>query len=90
MALRLSAGLGLGGSKHCNSDVSRLCHRLSQRLYSFEFMHGLRIEVRLSTAGARPHGDTLDNQEIRTFAKASRHVLQLNFVAAAVGASGFN
>jgi len=90
LALRLSEGFGLGGSEHCDSDASRLCHRLSQRLNSFEFMHGLRSEVRLSTAGARPHGDTLNNQEIRAFAKASRHVLQLNFVAAAVGTSGFN
>ena len=90
MVLRLSEGLGLGCGERRDCDIARFGDRLPQCLDALKFVHGLCREVGRSAAGAGPHRNALYNQEIRTLAEASCHVLQLNFGAAALGTCAFN
>jgi hypothetical protein len=50
-------------------------------------MHSLRRKIRLSTARARPHRNALNDKEVRPLTENSRHILQMNLTAVAVGAS---
>jgi hypothetical protein len=49
-------------------------------------MHRLCRRIRLSTARARPHRNALNHKEVRPLAENSRHILQMNLTAVAVGA----
>jgi hypothetical protein len=49
-------------------------------------MPRLRRKIRLSTARARPHRNALNDKEIHPLAENSRHILQMNLTAVAVGA----
>jgi hypothetical protein len=53
-------------------------------------MHRLRRKIRLSTARARPHRNALNDKEVRPLAENSRHVLQINLIATAMGADVLN
>jgi hypothetical protein len=49
-------------------------------------MHRLRREIRLSTARTRPHRNALNHKKIHPLSENSRHILQMNLIAPAVGA----
>jgi hypothetical protein len=72
--------------EHSNRNIPRHCHRLTKSFDSLQLMHRLRREIRLSTTRTRPHRNALNHKEVRPLAENSRHVLQMNLTAVAVGA----
>jgi hypothetical protein len=48
-------------------------------------MHGLRREIGLTAARARPHGDVLDHQQVLAFAEAPCDMFELNRPGTAMG-----
>jgi hypothetical protein len=53
-------------------------------------MHRLYRKIRLSTTGTRPHRNALNDKKVRPLPENSRHVLQMNLTAVAVGADILN
>jgi hypothetical protein len=72
--------------EHSNRNIPRHCHRLTKGFDSLQLMHRLRRKIRLSTARARPPRNALNDKEVRPLAENSRHILQMNLTAVAVGA----
>ena len=53
-------------------------------------MHRLRREVGLAARRTRPQRNAFDYQQLRTFAEASRNVLQVNLAGATLRAATFS
>jgi hypothetical protein len=81
-----SEKLGSCLCERIHRNIPRHCHKLTKVFDSLQLMHRLRRKIRLSTARARPHQNALNHKKIRPLAEDSRHGLQMNLTAVAVGA----
>ena len=75
--VRSMKGLCVCGFKRSYMHRATDGHGLAKRFDALELVHGLRGEIGLTAARARPHGDALNDQERGPLAEAARDVLEL-------------
>jgi hypothetical protein len=86
---RLSSGQRVCRLKGHYRDRAFHGQRLAKRLDALDLVHSFRGEVGLAAFGARPHGNSLDDEQAGALAKTARDMLELNAVAAAMRAVMF-
>jgi hypothetical protein len=79
-------GLCVRGFKRSYRHRATDSHRFTKRFDALDLVHGLRGEVRLAAARARPHGDAFNDQERCSLAETARDVLQLRRASTAMRA----
>jgi hypothetical protein len=72
--------------KLCNGYFPENGNRFPKGLDALNLVHSFGGEVRLSTAGTRPHWYALDDEECFATSKATSYVAQLRFRMATRGA----